>query len=35
MLGMKILTPRLIKTFTALLVGYAALRLLWQGWGLI
>ncbi|WP_246156053.1 sulfite exporter TauE/SafE family protein [Sphingorhabdus profundilacus] len=35
MLGMKILTPRLLKTLTALLVGYAALRLLWQGWGLM
>ncbi|MBL0924966.1 MAG: sulfite exporter TauE/SafE family protein [Sphingomonadaceae bacterium] len=35
MLGMKILTPRLLRTLTALLVGYAAIRLLWQGWGLI
>ena len=35
MLGMKILTPRLLKLLTALLVGYAALRLLWQGWSLL
>jgi uncharacterized protein len=35
MLGMKFLTPRLLRTLTALLVGYAAIRLLWQGWGLI
>jgi hypothetical protein len=35
MLGMKILTPRLLRTLTALLVGYAAVRLLWQGWGLM
>lgn len=35
MLGMKILTPRLLRTLTALLVGYAAIRLLWQGWGLM
>jgi len=33
-LGMKFLTPRLLRTLTALLVGYAAIRLLWQGWGL-
>jgi len=35
MFGMKFLTPRLLRTLTALLVGYAAIRLLWQGWGLI
>jgi uncharacterized protein len=35
LLGMKFLTPRLLRTLTALLVGYAAIRLLWQGWGLI
>jgi uncharacterized protein len=35
MLGMKFLTPRLLRTLTALLVGYAAIRLLWQGWGLM
>lgn len=35
MLGMRVLTPRLLRTLTALLVGYAAIRLLWQGWGLI
>jgi uncharacterized protein len=35
MLGMRFLTPRLLRTLTALLVGYAAIRLLWQGWGLI
>ncbi len=34
MLGMRLLTPRLLRTLTALLVGYAAIRLLWQGWGL-
>jgi len=34
MFGMKFLTPRLLRTLTALLVGYAAIRLLWQGWGL-
>lgn len=32
MLGMRFLTPRLLRTLTALLVGYAAVRLLWQGW---
>lgn len=35
MLGMRFLTPRLLRTLTALLVGYAAIRLLWQGWGLM
>jgi uncharacterized protein len=35
MMGMKFLTPRLLRTLTALLVGYAAIRLLWQGWGLM
>jgi uncharacterized protein len=35
LLGMKFLTPRLLRTLTALLVGYAAIRLLWQGWGLM
>jgi uncharacterized protein len=35
MLGMKFLTPRLLRMLTALLVGYAAIRLLWQGWGLM
>jgi uncharacterized protein len=35
LLGMKFLTPRLLRTLTALLVGYAAARLLWQGWGLV
>jgi uncharacterized protein len=34
MFGMTFLTPRLLRTLTALLVGYAAIRLLWQGWGL-
>lgn len=34
-IGMRLLTPRLLRTFTALLVGYAAIRLLWQGWGLM
>jgi uncharacterized protein len=35
LLGMKFLTPRLLRTLTALLVGYVAIRLLWQGWALI
>jgi uncharacterized protein len=35
LLGMKFLTPRLLRTLTALLVGYVAIRLLWQGWGFI
>jgi uncharacterized membrane protein YfcA len=35
MLGMRVLTPRLLRILTALLVGYAAIRLLWQGWGLL
>ncbi len=35
MLGMRFLTPRLLRSLTALLVGYAAIRLLWQGWDLI
>ena len=35
MMGMRYLTPRLLRNMTALLVGYAALRLLWQGWGLM
>lgn len=34
-LGMRLLTPRLLRTLTALLVGYASIRLLWQGWGLM
>jgi uncharacterized protein len=34
-MGMRYLTPQLLRTMTALLVGYASLRLLWQGWGLI
>lgn len=33
--GMKFLTPRLLRTLTAVLVGYAAIRLLWQGWALM
>lgn len=35
MMGMRYLTPQLLRTMTALLVGYAAIRLLWQGWGLM
>jgi uncharacterized membrane protein YfcA len=35
MMGMRYLTPQLLRTMTALLVGYAALRLLWQSWGLM
>ena len=34
-LGMRWLTPRLLRTLTALLVGYASIRLLAQGWGLM
>lgn len=34
-LGMKFLTPRLLRTLTAVLVGYAAIRLLWQSWALM
>jgi len=34
-LGMRLLTPRLLRTLTSLLVGYASIRLLWQGWGLM
>jgi uncharacterized protein len=33
--GMKFLTPRLLRTLTALLIGYVAVRLLWQGWQLL
>lgn len=31
-LGMRLLTPRVLRMMTALLVGYASIRLLWQGW---
>jgi uncharacterized membrane protein YfcA len=31
--GMRYLSPRLLRVLTALLVGYAALRLLWQAHG--
>jgi uncharacterized membrane protein YfcA len=31
--GMRYLSPQLLRTLTALLVGYAALRLLWQAYG--
>jgi uncharacterized membrane protein YfcA len=31
--GMRYLSPRLLRTVTALLVGYAAVRLLWQAYG--
>ena len=34
MLGIKLLTPNLLRMLTAALVGYVAIRLLWQGWGL-
>ena len=34
MFGMRFLTPRLLRTLTALLVGYVAVRLLWQSWGM-
>jgi len=30
---MRYLSPQLLRTLTALLVGYAALRLLWQAYG--
>ncbi len=35
MMGMRYLTPQLLRAMTALLVGYAAIRLLWQGWGMM
>ncbi|MGB5076174.1 MAG: sulfite exporter TauE/SafE family protein [Sphingorhabdus sp.] len=35
MIGLRYLTPRLLRTLTALLVGYVAVRLLWQSWSLI
>jgi len=31
--GMRYLSPRLLRVLTASLVGYAALRLLWQAHG--
>ncbi len=34
MLGMRYFTPRALRVVTAILVGYVALRLLWQGWQL-
>jgi uncharacterized protein len=34
-LGLKLLSPILLRRLTALLVGYVALRLLWQGWQLL
>ena len=34
MLGIKLLTPNLLRMLTAALVGYVAIRLLWQGLGL-
>ena len=33
--GLKLLTPEWLRRLTALLVGYVAIRLLWQGWQLL
>jgi uncharacterized membrane protein YfcA len=30
--GMRYLSPRLLRSLTAILVGYAAVRLLWQAY---
>jgi uncharacterized protein len=35
MLGMRYFSPRVLRIMTALLVGYVAIRLLWQGWALL
>jgi uncharacterized protein len=35
MLGLKLLSPAWLRRMTALLVGYVAIRLLWQGWALL
>ncbi len=34
-LGLKLLSPAWLRRLTALLVGYVAIRLLWQGWALL
>ncbi len=34
-LGLKLLSPRLLRSLTAILVSYVALRLVWQGYGLL
>ncbi len=35
MIGLRLLSPMLLRSLTALLVGYVAVRLLIQGWGLL
>ncbi len=35
MIGLKFFSPRILRSITALLVGYVAIRLLWQGWGMV
>lgn len=35
MLGMRYFTPKLLRVMTAILVGYVAVRLLWQSWGML
>lgn len=35
MLGMRYFTPKILRVMTAMLVGYVAIRLLWQSWGMI
>jgi uncharacterized protein len=35
MIGLRHFSPRMLRTMTALLVGYVAIRLLWQGWGMV
>lgn len=35
MLGMRYFTPKLLRMITAILVGYVAVRLLWQSWGML
>ena len=35
MLGMRYFTPKILRVMTAVLVGYVAVRLLWQSWGMV
>jgi uncharacterized protein len=35
MIGLRHFSPRMLRIMTALLVGYVAIRLLWQGWGMV
>lgn len=35
MLGMRYFTPKILRVMTAILVGYVAVRLLWQSWGML